>query len=97
MENENALLALRREIDEIDKELLALFLRRMEAAQKVAEYKKDEGLSIRQTAREEEVLRRAEAGVGADKRLAPYARRLFATLMTLSREFQQETLKDDID
>ena len=54
----NSLDKARKEINEIDKEMAALFVRRMHAAEAVAEYKKERGLAILDEAREEEVVRR---------------------------------------
>ena len=47
----------RKEINEIDKEMAELFVRRMEAAKVVAEYKKERGLAILDQVREEQVIR----------------------------------------
>ena len=43
---------IREEIDTIDKELLELFKKRMECSIKVAEYKKENGVPIVNTSRE---------------------------------------------
>ncbi len=88
---ENELVLLRSEIDEIDKEILALFLRRMEIAKGVAEYKRKIGAPVAQNAREAEIIKKAEAGAG--EALAPYSRELFEKLMSLSRRYQQELLR----
>ncbi len=46
----------RREIDSIDRELIALFEKRMNVAIKVGEYKKERNLPIFNAKREEEVI-----------------------------------------
>ena len=51
------LLKVRKEINEIDKEMADLFVRRMKAVEEVAEYKKERGLAILDEARENEVIR----------------------------------------
>lgn len=55
---ENKLLIARGIIDETDKAMAELFRRRMDAARLVAEYKMEKGLPIKDTAREEELIRR---------------------------------------
>ena len=50
----------RREIDDIDRQLLDLFVRRMHAAEKVAAVKKRIGAPIIQPEREQQILERVE-------------------------------------
>lgn len=79
---------LRRELDEIDEELLDLFLRRMELSRQVAVYKKAHGLPVLNAEREQAILEQVTARAGAQ---APAARELFSLLLSLSRA-RQETL-----
>ncbi|ASJ17567.1 chorismate mutase [Pyrococcus kukulkanii] len=51
--------SLREQIDEIDREIIALLERRLEIARQIGEIKKSLGLPIEDKSREEEVLRRA--------------------------------------
>jgi len=83
--------ALRGEINEIDGEILRLFLRRMEVVREVVGYKAAHGLPVLQPARETEVL--AWVGERAGEEMEPYARALFETLMSLSRDMQEKILK----
>ncbi len=86
-----ALEEIRKDIDEIDKQLLALFLRRMECARRVAEVKKETGSPVFNEQREEEVLNSVaeKAGeFGGDARL------LFSDLMASSRAEQHRMLGD---
>ncbi len=83
------LTSLRDNIDRIDRQLLSLFEERMETVQKVAQYKKEQGLPIFHPDRERQVLDRA-----AERACEPYrtdARVLFTTLMELSK-FHQKIL-----
>jgi len=82
---------LRGEINEVDGEILRLFLRRMEVVREVVRYKTAHGLPVLQPAREAEVL--AWVGAQAGEEMEPYARTLFETLMSLSREMQEKILK----
>ncbi len=47
---------IRKEIDEIDAQLLPLFLRRMECAEQVAAIKRGEGLPVFDEEREQQIL-----------------------------------------
>lgn len=53
---ENLLADARAEINEIDKQMASLFVRRMKAAEKIAAYKEEHGLPIFDAAREAEVI-----------------------------------------
>ncbi len=77
--------ALRRQLDETDGELLALFARRQELSAAVGAYKKAHGLPVQDKKREAEVLRnRGDMLPGRRKQ----AERLMELLMELSREEQ---------
>ena len=78
---------LRNEINAIDDEILALFLRRMEVAGQVAAYKRANGLPIYQPDREQAILESVAARSGD---LGDHARVLFSTLMDLSKKYQAE-------
>ena len=81
---------LRKEIDEIDSQLVPLFARRMEAARKVAHAKMENNLAVRDEAREDQVVRNALAlvppEVGGEMQL------LMRTLLALSREYQDRLM-----
>lgn len=83
---EDSLTGYRRELDEIDKDLVALATRRLEIAGKIGGYKKEHRLPIQDAVREAEVL--CSRGD-----LAPEYRRqveeLFSLLMEQSREEQK--------
>lgn len=81
----------RREIDEIDGELIPLFERRMELSRKVANYKRAKNMPVLQSAREEEVLQKARDAL-RDQRYAGEARQLMRTIMELSRAAQHADL-----
>ena len=54
---------LREEIDQIDRELLSLFCRRMAVVAQVGQYKKERGLPVLNQGREDAILARARAQV----------------------------------
>ena len=78
---------LRTEINAIDDEILRLFLRRMEVAGQVADYKREHNLPIYQPRREREILESVSERAGE---LGSYARSLFSTLMELSKQYQAD-------
>jgi len=81
---------LREEIDRIDDGLAQLFARRMEAVRLVAEHKKQEGLPLRDSARERAVVSRVADIVGPEH--AAQVKLLFNTLFDISRSRQSRVL-----
>ena len=77
---------LRGQIDEIDDELVRLFIRRMDVASQIADYKKEHDLPIFVPARARETL--AEVAKKAGPEMANYARVLYSMLFELSRSYQ---------
>ena len=87
------LMELRNQINEIDSEMLKLFLRRMEVAENVAEYKRQNGLPVLDAERERELLANIAQQAGED--LDKYAVVLYSTLLSLSRSHQHRKLSPD--
>jgi chorismate mutase/prephenate dehydratase len=79
---------LRGQIDGIDDELVQLFCRRMEVAEQIAEYKRQNDLPILVPAREREKLRDISQKAGSD--MANYARVLYSMIFELSRSHQSK-------
>ncbi len=78
----------RKEIDRIDDEILKLFLKRMETASKIADFKRENKLSTLQKDRERAILNRVSQHSGEE--MAEYARLLFTTLMDVSKSYQNK-------
>ena len=74
-------------INEVDSKMAELFVKRMRAAEMVAEYKMQRGLKIYDAAREEEVVRRNSALI-EDKVLREYYVNFLKNNMAVSREYQ---------
>lgn len=89
MSDEN-LEAIRNEINAIDDGLIKLFVRRMEAAEKVAEVKRSSAAPVLDPARERAILSKVAKAVGPD--FENEARLLFTTLMSMSRGRQRAEL-----
>ena len=86
---------LRNEINQIDDEILQLFLRRMDVAGQVADYKHAHDLPILQPAREREILKKVADKAGPE--LGGYARVLFSMLMELSKSCQNKRNRTEIE
>ncbi len=82
---------LRDRLDLIDNQITELFKQRMETVKLVAEYKRTNNTPILAAGREQEILDRISAIAGDD--LQEYAKKLFITLMALSRDYQAEYLQ----
>jgi len=79
---------LRCQIDSIDDELVQLFCRRMEVAEQIAEYKRQNNLPILVPAREREKLQDVSSKAGSD--MANYTRVLYSMIFELSRSYQSK-------
>lgn len=80
---------LREEIDEIDDRIIELFNKRMQAVEKVAEVKKENGIGISNKKREREILSRISAKSSVHE---TYIRALFSTIFDISRSYQNSLL-----
>jgi len=81
---------LREEINEIDREMVDLFKKRMKVAASVAEYKKERGLPVLDAARERALLGKISDMAGEE--LDGYARTLYHTMLDVSRAYQYTQL-----
>lgn len=82
----------RNEINRIDAEMRRLFLARIGAVKEIADYKKEHGLPVLDTAREEEVIRRNCERLD-DPALEPYYTEFLKATMAVSRSYQNERLR----
>lgn len=79
---------LRMLIDSTDRELVALFLQRMEFCRQVGICKQSSAIAVSDPDREDTVLRKVQAQAGPE--MAAYTERLYQLLFTLSKEYQQQ-------
>ena len=84
---------LRQQIDETDAELTRLFVRRMETCAEIAAYKRQNGLPVLDSRREEEKLRTLASAVPPAFREEIQA--LYREIFHLSRAYQERLLKED--
>ena len=80
----------RKEIDSIDKELVELFVKRMNVAKEVAEYKKANGKAVYDAERERKLLEKVEENAGEE--FGDYTRRLYSSILELSKNYQNKSL-----
>lgn len=85
---------LRMEIDQVDLQLVNLFLKRMELSKQIAIYKMQNGLCINVPGREEEVLHSVQTQAGQE--MSDYVLKLYSTLFELSKEYQQQTINNEV-
>jgi len=84
---------LRKQINEIDGQLLKLFIDRMHVASGVAEYKRKNNLPVLDSARERELL--AKIAEAAGEEMDEYALVLYSTILSLSRSYQHKQLSPE--
>lgn len=85
---------LRSHIDEIDRELVALFEKRMETVLKIAEYKKNNDLEIFNQAREVEVIEKNISRL-KNKKFQESTTNFLNKVMEISKEVQKEYVNID--
>jgi len=84
---------LRVEIDDIDKQMVELFTRRMEVCRGVAEYKRSVGKNVFDPERERKKLVSVAELAGEDMR--SYAVPLYSLMMDLSKAYQEKVIARD--
>ena len=84
----------RSKINDIDKELMQLFERRMELVTEIAQYKKENNLPIYHKDREDEVIAKNVAMV-ENEELKDFAKDFLNSLMAVSRAYQRVKIKDE--
>ncbi|MGN0695128.1 MAG: chorismate mutase, partial [Oscillospiraceae bacterium] len=81
---------LRNQIDDIDEQILDLFVKRMDVCRKVADYKRENNLPIMQGGREEQVIKRIRS-LSPDG-LEDGSEMLFTEIMDISKSIQNREL-----
>ncbi|MBR2292691.1 MAG: prephenate dehydratase [Clostridia bacterium] len=81
---------LREQIDAVDRELVPLFIKRMNLSAEVAEYKREHEMQVLDASRERALLEKISERAGED--FEEYARTLYATILDLSRSYQHKRL-----
>ena len=87
---------LRKEIDEIDREMQSLFERRLGVSRKIGAYKASRGMPIFDAGREEELIGRFRKRA-ADPEAADGIEKLYRTIFEISRDLQKEVVDNGSD
>ena len=78
---------LRTQIDRIDRQIVELYVQRMETVSRISAFKREHGLAVYDPAREDILLERAAEQAGP--RYAEDVQKLFRFLLALSKEAQE--------
>ena len=81
----------RAEIDVIDREIVALFERRMQVVVDVARIKKENGIAILDANREKEVITKVQSYL-KDDTLKEELAEAYETLMKVSKDYQKKSM-----
>lgn len=82
----------RKEINAIDEEMAKLFERRMNAVKDVAEYKKENGMQVFDSSREQQVIERNSNHI-VDETLKSYYVKFLQDMMDVSKSYQHQLIK----
>ena len=82
----------RETINEIDREMAALFEKRMECAALIAEYKRENNLPVKDEKREAVLILRNK-GLLKDRALDDYYEKFFKSILDVSCEYQEHLIK----
>ncbi|NLZ61927.1 MAG: chorismate mutase [Acholeplasmataceae bacterium] len=85
------LISYREEIDVIDKQILALFSRRMAVVGKIAGYKMKKDMIVYDQTREDEVVNKNMDNC-KDEELKPYYQEVLETILRVSKEYQKQII-----
>lgn len=83
----------RQDLDALDRQLVALFERRMRLSREVAAYKLAHGLAVLDAGREEQVLA-SRAAMLQDESWSEAVQELYRRIMALSRAEQEKLLRE---
>lgn len=82
--------SVRSEVDKVDRDMLALFLRRLALVDEIAASKRERGASVEDPAREREILARVAGD--APPRFASAATAFFESVFSISKARQRSIL-----
>ncbi len=81
----------RKKINDIDEEMISLFIKRMKLVEEVLKFKKDNNLEVLDVKREEELLKRNLLMLN-DNELEKYYKIFFDAILRSSKTFQEDNL-----
>jgi len=83
---------LRKEIDAVDRQIVALFEKRMEISERIAAYKQKVGMQVRDEKREQEKIHQVQNLTHTDFN-RQHIEELYTLFISLSRKLQEELTK----
>ena len=83
---------LRKEIDAVDRQIVELFEKRMEISERIAAYKQEKGMQVRDEEREKEKISQVQNLTHTDFN-RQHIEELYTLLISLSRKLQEELNK----
>ncbi len=86
---------IRKNIDDIDSQIIDLFAKRMECAKQVAEYKKSNSVGVLQSSREQQVIAKAVDKMDNEE-LKKFVPTLMNCLMEMSKDYQREFYDEQV-
>lgn len=92
--NKERLISLRKEIDEIDRSILDLVIRRFDTAIEIAKIKEGEGLPLYDPDREAAILRQLSGRLGENESIFEIVS-VFESLLALSKKAQRKALETE--
>ncbi|MCR4807664.1 MAG: chorismate mutase [Lachnospiraceae bacterium] len=87
----NELTELRNEIEAVDREMAALFEKRMECSAAIAGYKKKNNMPVLDSGREKELLEKNEGYVKDEKKKSYYLR-FMKEILAISKDYQHDII-----
>jgi len=91
---DDKILKLRKEIDAIDSEIQALFLRRMNLVKDIAAYKMANDIPVYDAQREADIIEKRLSAI-ADSPYLEYYRIVLDTMMRVSKDYQKSLVMQD--
>lgn len=83
----------REEIDNVDKEIVRLFEKRMKLVSEVAKYKKENNIEVYSKNRESEVIEKVLSYLD-DREFDIYLIELYLDIMNISKNYQNDKIND---
>lgn len=82
-------------VNDVDKEMISLFIKRMAAIKMIAEYKNENNIPILDTNREEVIIQK-NLDLLSNKQLEKYYLEFFQGVLKSSKEFQKDYLEKKV-
>ncbi|HHX67143.1 MAG: chorismate mutase [Miniphocaeibacter sp.] len=92
----NDLESIRKEIDKVDREIIALFEKRMDLVKYVVDYKIKNNMEVLDSSRENLIIEKNK-NLLQNKEYSQYLVTFFKSLMDISKDMQNKIIKENVD